>query len=45
MVTAFEYVQTLLAFLRPPAFSSRGEGKDRNVRTEKWHVILLLQLI
>lgn len=24
--TAFEYMQTLLAFLLPPAFSSRAEG-------------------
>lgn len=32
--TAFEYMQTLLAFLLPPAFSSRAEGKDGNVRTE-----------
>lgn len=45
MVTAFEYVQTVLAFLLLPAFSSRDEGKDGNVRTEEQHVFLFMQLI
>jgi len=35
MVTAFEYMQADLVFLLPPAFSSRDEGKNGNVRIEE----------